>query len=129
MKDTISKFKQIPFPDKYVQNYLFDIQNDVVIITILESPGESFCSIIAKSVIGVTHIGHWDEWTIEELSIQQGGDLKNLSLEKVNANYTEVDSLDTEKQPTDNFYQLKITLVDGVEIKIVAKSFEIEGVK
>jgi len=90
---------------------------------------EQLVIIHCNNFIGFSFVGHWDESVIEDITIEQTGNLITNSLQEVKHLYGDppftlgggikkIDSL---------WYQLNIKLIDGNIIKVACDSFEIES--
>ena len=86
-------------------------------------------TIHCNNYIGFSFVGHWDENIVENIKIEQEGDLIVSSIQEINKIYGDppIPLLGGGLKRIDClWHQFSIKLIDGNVIKVACESFEIE---
>lgn len=98
---------------------------DEVVVTIQAVPHEYTISFRCVDHIGVKYIGHWDESIIEDITVEDRGELIEESLNIVRELYGSSPIYPGTRRLDDPYVQMNIRLIDGNTISIACKSIEI----
>lgn len=107
----------------------FKIDYDIVLVRVTDDLDWS-AIFYCKDFIGFSFIGHWDESTIESISVKANGTLIDESIHVIKKLYGDNPQPGGgTKKIDDSWYQINIKLIDGNIIKIVSKEIRVEFIK
>jgi len=104
-----------------------DISYDNISIEISDDENRHQVFIQCDEFIGFEFIGNWDECFIERVEVSEQGKLIEKSIEKVKkcyGNNTNIPGM--KKDIKGRWYQLSITLIDGVILDIACGNIKIQ---
>lgn len=100
---------------------------DSISIEITDDENRYQISILCEEFIGIEFIGNWDESFIDRIEVTEKGMLIEKSIEKIKKCYGGNTSIPGMKKDINGrWYQLSITLIDGVIIDIACGNIKIK---
>ena len=119
MNNTI---ENIPWEDSYLDEIVINYSKIIIKIS---SEYMGLKKIVCEEFISIKYIGQWDENIINTIDVTSNSDFINESLQLVKDNYLNTEIIGCNKHINDNWLQLRINLIDNVNIIIVCKNINI----
>ncbi|GAA0756077.1 hypothetical protein [Clostridium sartagoforme] len=116
------KIKKVNWIDSILNEIKIEF-NKIIINILLES--EESISIICNEFVSIKYLGQWDESIINSIEVSSNSEFIKESLEVVRSNYAETEIIGCNKHLNNEWLQVTIKLIDGVDINIVCNSIEI----
>lgn len=123
LSDVMTKINNCSWADWNLKKIEIDFEKITILVS--NSEDETLVNIICIGYVGFQIIGHWDEAIIEDIKVENEGNLINDSIKMVRKQYGDEPVVGGGvKNIDDTWFQVNIKLIDGIYIRVACKSIE-----